>query len=683
MVNIHVNDNTNPIRINVNPISNSVSSTIGNEAFYNGLAKEWAISPELVQGEDYSAKYYAGQAKQAEQTATEAISNIGTSVEDAAGYAQSAQESAEYIVNNAPEASIEQTSTGAIITTKDLTHGTTTATILNGAKGDKGDTGEKGEKGETGAKGDKGDTGDDGYSPTATVSKSGNTATITITDKNGTTTANVYDGVGSITDVQVDGTSVLDGSIAKIDLTGKYDASNPNGYTSNVGTVTSVNNTQPDASGNVTLTIPDTSNLANKDLSNLSSTGNAKFQAPLVSGTNIKTINNNSILGSGDLTLDGLPSQTGQSGKFLTTDGTDASWGNLPVATASTVGVVKPDNASIRVDNDGTISAICRNVGEVITSTLPLTDAGLHLLDGTLLQYGIYKEFIDYIADLYAENPTANYFTDETTWQASVTQYGSCGKFVYDSTNNTVRLPKVSDILQSTTDINALGDLIEAGLPNITGNTTREIKSSNVNVPTTEWYGAMGYKTGNSDSYGGSGTSYKAAFLYLDASKSNPIYGNSTTVQPQTIKAFVYIVVANSTKTSIQVDIDNIATDLNGKADVDLSNTNDTAKILMSGMGMPSNKYIDLTLGASGSTYTAPANGWVLFEGGSTSGNKNLALTNETAHFKSLGITISGVSNCTAFIPVRKGDVVKTTYSVNTAITFRFIYAQGSESEAN
>lgn len=104
------------------------------------------------------------------------------------------------------------------------------------------------------------------------------------------------------------------------------------GFTKNTGTVTSVNNTQP-VNGNVTLSIPDTSNLANKDLSNLSSTGNSKFQAPLVSGTNIKTINNNSILGSGNLTLDGLPSQTGQSGKFLTTDGTDASWATVTIPT--------------------------------------------------------------------------------------------------------------------------------------------------------------------------------------------------------------------------------------------------------------------------------------------------------------------------------------------------------------
>ena len=42
---------------------------------------------------------------------------------------------------------------------------------------------------------------------------------------------------------------------------------------------------------------------ADVDLSNLSNTGESHFQAPLVSGTNIKTINGNSILGSGNLAL--------------------------------------------------------------------------------------------------------------------------------------------------------------------------------------------------------------------------------------------------------------------------------------------------------------------------------------------------------------------------------------------
>ena len=59
-------------------------------------------------------------------------------------------------------------------------------------------------------------------------------------------------------------------------------------------------------------------------------------QDTLVSGTNIKTINNNSILGSGNISVDSLPTQTGQSGKFLTTNGTEASWANVDALPSQT-----------------------------------------------------------------------------------------------------------------------------------------------------------------------------------------------------------------------------------------------------------------------------------------------------------------------------------------------------------
>ena len=81
------------------------------------------------------------------------------------------------------------------------------------------------------------------------------------------------------------------------------------------------------------------------------------LQVQLISGTNIKTINNTSILGSGNITIDSLPSQSGNSDKFLTTNGTTANWASLPVATSSTVGLVQPDNTSITVSN-GTISTV-------------------------------------------------------------------------------------------------------------------------------------------------------------------------------------------------------------------------------------------------------------------------------------------------------------------------------------
>lgn len=325
-----------------------------------------------------------------------------------------------------------------------------------------------------------------------------------------------------------------------------------------------------------------------------------------------------------------------------------------------------------------------RNVGEIVASTLPLTDAGLHLLDGTRLSGdGIYGEFVDYIADLYAENPSANYFTDETSWQASVTQYGVCGKFVYNSTNNTVRLPKITGFLEGTTDATALGSLIEAGLPNITGNITNNFTGT---YPGSS--GCMNITVESDSRAFSTGTSWtvKPTIVDIDASRSSSIYGNSTTVQPQTIKAFVYIVIANSTKTSIQVDIDEIATDLNGKADTDLTNVTDTGYIKMAGAGMPSDTYIDLTLGASGTSYTAPADGWVYFSKVCNGSNQEafIEISDTNYNFTIGGFMGRNGDGYKLIMPIKKNTVFKVLYGLGGATEFfRFVYAVGSESEAS
>lgn len=211
-----------------------------------------------------------------------------------------------------------------------------------------------------------------------------------------------------------------------------------------------------------------------------------------------------------------------------------------------------------------------KNIGAIVQSMVPLTDAGLHLLDGSLIQMGVYSEFVEYMANLYGDGTNIpSYFCTETEWQASVAYYGICGKFVYDSVNNTVRLPKVIGIIEGTTDASALGDLVEAGLPQHHHLIHTEIESGSC------VYGYTGF--GGSDNTG-AGRDMNTEYCYAGDVFDNPIYGNSTTVQPQTIKCFVYIVIANSTKTGIQVDIDEIATDLNGKADTDLTNLNDQGK---------------------------------------------------------------------------------------------------------
>lgn len=107
---------------------------------------------------------------------------------------------------------------------------------------------------------------------------------------------------------------------------------------------------------------------------------------------------------------------------------------------------------------------------------------------------------------------------------------------------------------------------------------------------------------------------------------------------------------------------------------------NDTS--WLSGLGMPSDKYIDLTLGASGSKYTAPANGWFSFECGFTAAFNSwasLGYTNYQIRDSRNGTT-AGTSSHTLFIPVSKGRECYLTYgNLNSShsTNLRFIYAEG------
>ncbi len=235
--------------------------------------------------------------------------------------------------------------------------------------------------------------------------------------------------------------------------------------------------------------------------------------------------------------------------------------------TEALVGKASIDLSNLNEAGEIKIGQNARNIGELVSSVLPLNSSGLHLLDGSVLQgSGAYANFVTYIKRLYNENSTANYFTTEEAWQSSYSTYGSCGKFVYDSVNNTVRLPKISDIVQGTSDINALGSLVEAGLPNITGGYTNSSRQEFHPENDVNFTGAFAKTTtvGNTVT---TAPNYAGVGFTFDASRSSPIYGKSDTVQPQTIKVLFYIVVANAAKTKIQVDIDNVTTDLNNKVD--------------------------------------------------------------------------------------------------------------------
>ena len=175
-----------------------------------------------------------------------------------------------------PSAAVTKTGKVSTLTVTDGS-GTTAVEINDGADGAPGKDGAAGAAGA------------DGFSPTVTVTKSGKVATITVTDKNGTTTAEIRDGA--------DGSGTGDMSKAT------YDANND-------GIVDDAAKLGGQAPGYYAKA----ADIANK-------------QDALVSGANIKTINNKPLLGAGNLEIK-LSDLSGDSTHRLVTDAEKEAWGN-------------------------------------------------------------------------------------------------------------------------------------------------------------------------------------------------------------------------------------------------------------------------------------------------------------------------------------------------------------------
>jgi len=412
--------------------------------------------------------------------------------------------------------------------------------------------------------------------------------------------------------------------------------------------------------------------------------------------------------------------------------GRNAGGGSSTLAGLTDVSLTSPVSGQV-LGYDGTdwvnTNTYSRNIGEIVASTIPLTDAGLHLLDGALISgSGSYSDFVDYIADFYDNSKiqvafemptlTANttttedgdivcsasaessstyaawkagtssggwrassttsgwwqivfpyeltitdltfksassttycakdcrFYTDstlttpigdafvgsasantntvvtgisssgiktntiylkidssnstgigcsqiiitatrevagdsfitESEWQSTVSTYGVCGKFVYDSVNNTVRLPKYSNKIYTSAISNTapvVGNGTTLGWTDGTNHSGTLVSGSQGNYAIVARDADYGRPVGQSVTGTASSLAVKTVSITTDPDNSGIIaqLSNITT----SLDGYYYIVIATTTRTQIQVDIDEIATDLNSKADVDLTNVSNTS----------------------------------------------------------------------------------------------------------
>lgn len=350
-------------------------------------------------------------------------------------------------------------------------------------------------------------------------------------------------------------------------------------------------------------------------------------------------------------------------------------------------------------------------------------------------------------------------FCTEEEWQAEkeASDHGQVGKFVLNETAGTLRLPAVINI-QGVFDLQNAGLTVEAGLPNIVGDLMTNGNSF------TAISGAFATRSQISNLSGGHSAATGYGNLTFDASHSNPIYGNNTTVQEEAIQYpwVIRLATGQETEVNIRNDIESIVPytlfdskyseakqynaswvlrgsilsksvyptayeaalveynseiadgttvelpsggsytkrGVSGGVTVKLSTDETvteydwkldtvaetlTVPTLNGSEDLLSDRYDDLELKASGSTYTAPANGWFWIQKLSSStgqyltpvikdsnGNIKYTLTSQPT---SIGY------DAEILAPVSKGDVISIDYSVDGATkSFRFIYAKGNGS---
>lgn len=319
---------------------------------------------------------------------------------------------------------------------------------------------------------------------------------------------------------------------------------------------------------------------------------------------------------------------------------------------------------SAQTAQDYALQAVRRNVGDIFyTARL---DA---VLNGAVECNGAQYNVADFTGPQAAPALLSSGklpYVSLTDFDAAVAANGSCRAFGWDGADAAVfKVPKLNGVYIMAGTAASAGEYIPESLPNVAVNTGGNVKiAASGAAGASSGAGALFFRNHSVVTGGTMGAATTVGYdtLYLDMSRSNAVFKNGAKVRPDTVRYRAMVQIATGAGDEA----------LGLK---DANNFTSTGKETVVGWCMPSTRYIDLTLGVSDSTYTAPANGWFcLF-------TKGLAYLDMCRLGDFFGIiSHPGGNYSRGFVPVQKGQTIYIFYQgtpTNTA--FRFYYAEGDE----
>lgn len=256
--------------------------------------------------------------------------------------------------------------------------------------------------------------------------------------------------------------------------------------------------------------------------------------------------------------------------------------------------------------------------------------------------------------------------------------------YIIDTTNQRFKLPRTKFGFVGVRD--NVGNYVNESLPshkhtrgtmNIVGTTNGAAYDSSTGAFTR-------YTRAGSFNMAGTSAPFAMSFdasLGWTGSTSNPdntVYQDGATVQQRATQMYLYFYVGEYTMSSLENIAGQNMSIVNNKLDIDMNNINSVGKACVSNLAMPSNIVVGIALGASGTSYTPPSDGYVRIDGQLTVLGAYIEIVQNTTN-QTVQNSSSNNQYVRMTVPVSKGYNFYVNYAGFSIAAFYFIYANGTK----